>query len=295
MESKNTKMADQFVSKRREKAIIIGSTVLVLAALTIAGLYVSNTAQSQDLILQDMTGIEENLTEDSFPVAEEETENAQEVEDVESSTVENPGRTGSTASSSASGNKASGSTQISSTLQTTDELTVEDISEGELLEEGVLAEEMLAETVEEMMYSFTGDGMIWPIMVDYEILIPYSMDKAVYFTTLDQYKYSPAMVLSAEVGTPVFAVSAGKVISRYWDEETGWTYEMDLGGGFTAYYGQLDNLSMIKEEDTYVAAGDLLGYVAEPTKYYSMEGSNLYFAMEKDGTPVYPMDYLGQE
>ncbi|MCD8131264.1 MAG: M23 family metallopeptidase [Lachnospiraceae bacterium] len=295
MESKNTNMADQFVSRRRERAIIAGSTVLVLAALTIAGLYVSNTAQSQDLILQDMTGIEENLTEDSFPVAEEEAENMQEVEDVESSTVENPGRTGSSASSSASGSKTSSSTQVTSTLQTTDELTADGVSEGELMEEDILTEEMLAETVEEMMYSFTGDGMIWPIMTDYEILIPHSMDKAVYFTTLDQYKYSPAMVLSAEVGTPVFAVSAGKVISRYWDEETGWTYEMDLGGGFTAYYGQLDASSMDKAEDTYVAAGDLLGYVAEPTKYYSLEGSNLYFAMEKDGTPVYPMDYLGQE
>ncbi|MCD8327390.1 MAG: M23 family metallopeptidase [Lachnospiraceae bacterium] len=292
MESKNTNMADQFVSRRRERAIIVGSTLLVLAALTIAGLYVSNMARSQDLILQDMTGMEENLTEEFSLAAEEETDD---IEDVDSSTVENPGRTGSSGTVSSSGSKSSASTQqITSTLQTTDEITADGIAEGELMEE-TLTDEMLAETVEEMMYSFTGSDMIWPIAEEYEVLIPYSMDSAVYFTTLDQYKYSPAMVLSAEVGTPVYAVSAGKVISRYWNEETGWTYEMDLGGGFTAYYGQLDISSMEKAEDTYVVAGDLLGYVAEPTKYYSLEGSNLYFAMEKDGTPVYPLDYLGQE
>ena len=117
------------------------------------------------------------------------------------------------------------------------------------------------------------------------------MDKAVYFETLDQYKYSPAMVISAEVGTPVYAVSAGKITRRYWDYETGWTYEMDLGGGFKAYYGQLDNMQ--KAEDTYVVAGDVLGYVAAPTKYYSEEGSNLYFAMTKNDQPVYPKDYMG--
>ncbi|MCD7807489.1 MAG: M23 family metallopeptidase [Lachnospiraceae bacterium] len=294
MESKNTNTGAQFVSKKREKAIIVGSTLLVLAALTVAGLYVSRTARTQDLILQDMTGMEENLIGDS-PLTAEGTEMSGDVEDVDSSTVENPGRTGSGGTVSSSGSKISAATQSTSALQTGEELTAEGIVDGELMESGDLTDEMLAEAVEEMMYSFTGTDMIWPIMVDYDVLIPYSMDKAVYFTTLDQYKYSPAMILSAGVGTPVFAVSAGKVISRYWDEETGWTYEMDLGGGFTAYYGQLDVASMEKTEDTYVVAGDLLGYVTEPTKYYSLEGSNLYFAMEKDGTPVYPMDYLGQE
>ena len=41
-----------------------------------------------------------------------------------------------------------------------------------------------------------------------------------------------------------------------------------------------------------VSRGDLLGFVSEPTKYYSVEGSNLYFQMLKDGEPVNPMDYL---
>ena len=33
-------------------------------------------------------------------------------------------------------------------------------------------------------------------------------------------------------------------------------------------------------------------YIAQPTKYYSTEGTNLYFAMKKDGEPIDPIEYL---
>jgi len=32
--------------------------------------------------------------------------------------------------------------------------------------------------------------------------------------------------------------------------------------------------------------------VGEPTKYYTLEGSNLYFQLLKDDDPVNPMDFL---
>ena len=41
-----------------------------------------------------------------------------------------------------------------------------------------------------------------------------------------------------------------------------------------------------------VEQGELLGYVSEPTKYYCEEGSNLYFAMKKDGQVTDPCLYL---
>ena len=41
-----------------------------------------------------------------------------------------------------------------------------------------------------------------------------------------------------------------------------------------------------------VEKGEVIGYIAEPTKYYSTEGSNLYFAMTKEEDPVNPMNYL---
>ena len=38
--------------------------------------------------------------------------------------------------------------------------------------------------------------------------------------------------------------------------------------------------------------GDLLGYVAEPTKYYAVEGTNVFFEFLKDGVPVDALDFL---
>ena len=65
---------------------------------------------------------------------------------------------------------------------------------------------------------------------------------------------------------------------------------MELGSGYEAVYGQLKELE-VKEGDM-VDAGALIGYVSEPTKYYTVEGSNLYFQLLKDGKPVDPMEYL---
>ena len=42
----------------------------------------------------------------------------------------------------------------------------------------------------------------------------------------------------------------------------------------------------------YVEAGHVLGYLAEPTKYFAVEGCNLYFELLKDGLPVDPVEYF---
>ena len=287
MDNKNTDKITQFETKLREKnkkkerAIITTSAVFVLAALTLTGMYINNNQEPENPIVENITGLQEDLSGGLMQTPElDQTENLQVVD---SGTVENPGRTGNTTESEDTVEDTKKPATRSSNTLTTEQ--TEETTEP-------LTEEAMSGVVEGMTFSFSGVNMLWPISLENEILIPYSMDKAVYFETLDQYKYNPAMVISAEVGTPVAAVSAGRITGRYWDYETGWTYEMDLGGGFKAYYGQLEYLQ--KAEDTYVAAGDILGYVANPTMYYSKEGSNLYFAMTKDGEPVYPMDYVGE-
>lgn len=287
MDNKNTDKITQFETKLREKnkkkerAIITTSAVFVLAALTLTGMYINNNQEPENPIVENITGLQEDLSGGLMQTPElDQTENLQVVD---SGTVENPGRTGNTTESDDTVEDTKKPATRSSNALTTEQ--TEETTEP-------LTEEAMSGVALGMTFSFSGVNMLWPISLENEILIPYSMDKAVYFETLDQYKYNPAMVISAEVGTPVAAVSAGRITGRYWDYETGWTYEMDLGGGFKAYYGQLEYLQ--KAEDTYVAAGDILGYVANPTMYYSKEGSNLYFAMTKDGEPVYPMDYVGE-
>lgn len=146
-----------------------------------------------------------------------------------------------------------------------------------------------AETPVEPSVDFTEESLMeWPI--NGEILLDYSMDKTVYYPTLDVYKYSPAIVIGTEVNTPVMAVANSQVVSIVSNEETGTTVTMDMGNGYQAVYGQLKEVAL--EEGAVVEGGTVLGYVSEPTKYYSSEGSNLYFALTKDGSPLDPMMYL---
>ena len=167
-------------------------------------------------------------------------------------------------------------------------------SSDELADGGELAaeEESVAagsDLVEGKALTFSADNHLrWP--VDGDVLLNYSMDKSIYFSTLNQYKYHPAVVIAAELGSEVRSAARGKVSQIRNDEETGTTLTMELGNGYEAIYGQLADLT-VEEGDT-IEAGTLIGYVGEPTKYYTLEGSNLYFQLLKDDDPVNPMDFL---
>lgn len=130
--------------------------------------------------------------------------------------------------------------------------------------------------------------MEWP--VNGNILLDYNMDQTIYFPTLDQYKLNPAIAVQAVEGAPVLASVPGTVYSIEENAQTGTTVTMELGSGYQAVYGQLKDLAV--EEGQTVEKDDVIGYIAAPTKYYSEEGSNLYFAMKKDGEPVDPIAYL---
>lgn len=151
--------------------------------------------------------------------------------------------------------------------------------------------EVVAETsapVQPELHFDAATDLSWPLQGN--VILNYNMDQTVYFATLDQYKYNPAVILQAAVNTPVNAVASGEVVSIETSEETGLTMTVDMGDGYSARYGQLKEVP--KNQGDYVDSGEILGYVSEPTKYYSVEGSNLYFQLLKDDQPVNPMEYL---
>ena len=129
-------------------------------------------------------------------------------------------------------------------------------------------------------------------MKDGDVLLDYSMDSTIYFPTLEQYRCNPAMVISGNVNDKVFAMATGKITDIQENEETGCTVIQDLGDGYAAVYGQLKELNFAKGDTP--EAGQVLGYVSEPTKYYTTEGSNVYFQLKKDGKAVDPKEYLPQ-
>lgn len=167
----------------------------------------------------------------------------------------------------------------------------------ETVEEDSSVSEEAEETTEETqtaalalpVVDFSEDTLMeWP--VNGNILIDYSMDQTTYFPTLDQYRLSPAIAVQAVESAPVVAAVNGTVFSIEEDVKTGNTLTMELGNGYQAIYGQLKDIT-VSEGET-VTKGTIIGYISEPTKYYDVEGSNLYFAMKKDGEPIDPIAYL---
>ncbi len=128
----------------------------------------------------------------------------------------------------------------------------------------------------------------WPVMGN--VVLDYSMDSTIYFPTLDQYKCNPALVIQGEVSSPVYAPANARVTEVGVNEEIGNYLMLDLGNEYTAICGQLKEVTAVEGE--YLEKGQLLGYVAEPTKYYTVEGSNLYFQMNHQGSAIDPLDYL---
>ena len=131
-------------------------------------------------------------------------------------------------------------------------------------------------------------SMLWPVRGN--IVLDYNMESTIYFPTLDQYKCNPGLVIQSAVSEPVYAPANARVLETGFNEEIGNYLKLDLGNDYTAICGQLKEVSAVEGE--YLEQGQLMGYVAEPTKYYSVEGSNLFLeVLHKDKT-VDPLDYL---
>ena len=134
------------------------------------------------------------------------------------------------------------------------------------------------------------EQLAWPM--EGKVILNFSMDQTVYFQTLKQYQYNPALIISGKVNDKVCSACEGKVVSVLNDAKTGTTLTLDIGDGYQAVYGQLKEIPVATGE--YVAKGQCIGYLAEPTKYYLSEGPNLYFQVLQEGNPVNPQDYLEQ-
>ena len=244
-----------------------------------------DTAQSEntDDIFAGEDGISQTESE-SQPSLKEENQDDVEMTSGDGNTLVNPN--GDMNENTVDKNKAEVAVNVdkSSDVNSTDgePADVEDTDAGEAMD--VSASAINLPTV-----NFSEDTLMeWP--VNGNILLDYSMDQTTYFPTLDQYRLNPAIAVGAVEGAPVVAAVNGTVYSVEQDAQTGTTVTMELGNGYQAVYGQLTDLT-VSEGDT-IKKGTTIGYIAQPTKYYSTEGTNLYFEMKKDGEPIDPIAYL---
>ena len=275
----------------KERILMVASAVLVLGSLTATGLWLGRDRSNQDEgYVVDLSAIENNTAaglndENGVNLAENVTQGASPADDLDydpyfqetnSQKVENPDESESDSMSEGTGQESASGDKKN---QETNEQEEAD------QEENTTA---LSTAMQPALTFSDSDTLVWPIVGN--ILINYSMDKTVYFPTLQQYKYNPAIIIQANEGDLITAATAGKVSSVFTDPQIGNGITMELGGGYEATYGQLTNI--LVSEGSYVAAGDVIAEVAAPTKYYSVEGTNVYFKLTKDGEPVNPMTKL---
>ncbi len=283
----------------KERIVMAASSVIVLGALTATGLWMGGSSETKDEgYVVDLSTIENETQmagEQDVRVAENITEDTGFGDDLDydpyfqetnSAKVENPDQSKSTSMSEGDLAQEVETAEIPAAEET--ETVVE--SAAQMVAEGELQEDAPAiSTAMQPTLSFSDDDtLVWPIVGN--VLINFSMDKTIYFKTLDQYKYNPAIVIQANEGDMVTAAAAGKVTSVFEDAQIGNGVKMDLGNGYEVTYGQLQNI--LVSEGSYVSMGDLIAEVAAPTKYYSVEGTNVYFMLTKDGEPVNPMSKL---
>ncbi len=255
---------------RKRKPLNVSLGICALAVVAMAGMYAIGRQETQTEILPEVETPLEIAEEIEEPVEVAETEKVVEIEEVlEKKELVTDG-------AELESDFLAVETGDVETQNKVEEIVVEQVSTTNVIAE-------IAPT-----FNIEEDQLVWPISGN--ILLDYSMDQTIFFPTLEQYKYNPAVIIAGEEGTAVMCGAAGIVSSIEVLDQTGTTMTVDLGNGYEAIYGQLKELT-VAEGDT-VAEGQTLGYVSSPTVYYTTEGSNVYFQVKKDGESIDPMSLL---
>lgn len=266
---------------KKEKIIMLVSSAFVMAALTATGIYLKNKTEQErnDEYNVDFGKLENNVSDKYADLAEGVEDIKPQLQTpIELALEEAPVL-----------DDELDYMPLESSLVGESEVTA--VGSGQIENPGLVNETAMEIVEEELptvsapVLSFAEDkGLVRP--VEGEILMHYNMDNTVYFKTLDQYKYNPAVVFAASEGSPVTACAKGQVVKIYNNEEIGVAVVLDLGNGYEATYGQLATYSVGIGD--YVEENQVFATVGRPTKYYVEEGNNLYFALEKDGVAVNP-------
>lgn len=256
---------------KKEKFVMLASSLLVLSALTLTGVYVKERARIQNENSADLSR-EESV--------EENTEAADNSAPVNVGTAVNPGMNEDALESEFGVYKGH--------VQGMPAGTEDERNEDAKGEEAV-SEETVNTSAESPALSFSKEeGLVWPIVG--KVLINYSMDKTVYFPTLQQYKYNPALMIQATEGENITAAADGRVSKIYNDSQYGNCVSVELGDGYELTYGQLGDIQL--KEGDYMQVGDVIGTVAAPTKYFAVEGANVYFKLTLNGEPCDPLNQM---
>ena len=266
-----------FLSFLKEKSFIIVLTLMLVSAGTMAALFSlggedpaeeHQISQQEELPKETTSEKDEKITEEKQPTELKENKTTTRTTIIKNSTDTNKEVPKDTSASES----AAITVELEDQYLEAEEMA--EVSGTDVVAEGFLEAELLS--------------LNWP--VSGEVILEFSMDHSIYFPTLAQYQYNPAMIISASEGTEVLTAAAGTVTEVGKTNEYGHYVTMDLGDGFEITYGQLFDITT--EVGEILEAGQRIAMVAYPTRNYSVEGDNLYLQLTQDGVPVDPELYL---
>lgn len=272
------------------RAVTVAFSLCLLAVVAMIGMYtVGKSEQKQAELERQVAEAEQKRAEEQ--AKQEEARKAQEIEEEREAEQRQEAASASAKrqmeteeKEKSQENSVIDGAELESDFQSVETEIAENIVIDEM--EEAVSDAMAEEPT--LSFSAETDKLFWPIAGN--VLLDYSMDKTIYFSTLNQYKYNPAVIIQGSQDASVMCAAQGRVTAVETLDETGTTVTMDIGDGYELVYGQLKELT-VKEGD-YRKAGETIGYVSEPTKYYAQEGCNVYFAVRKDGESVDPMTLL---
>ena len=126
-----------------------------------------------------------------------------------------------------------------------------------------------------------------------QVLQAYAMEQLMYNTTTRDWRTHDGVDLAAPVGTDVQAARKGTVLSVTEDAYYGTTVQLQHAGGYTTTYCGLAQQVPVKAGDT-VAAGQVIGTVADTIVPETALESHLHFSVCKDSEYVDPAGFLYQ-
>lgn len=126
-----------------------------------------------------------------------------------------------------------------------------------------------------------------------EIVMDYSIDKAIFDITLEQYRTNDSISIGAAKGSDVTASADGTVSKIYTDIENGTTVVIDHKNGWQTTYSQLEKDTAVSEGDT-VTSGQKIGVVATPSSYSVLLGDHIDFSVAQNGESVDPKLVLAE-
>ena len=265
-----------FLTFLKEKSFLIVLTLMLVSAGTMAALFAfdekgqtESTEQAKQVEIQTKTSLVKEVQEEVNLTPSESAKVLPKTK-VTKRTTENPDQI------------------LENTASNTQNAVLEAELEDQFLEAEEMAEVSTADVVAEGFSEGALISLEWPVEGD--VILPFSMDQSVYFKTLAQYQYNPAMLIGVPEGTEVLSCAPGTVTEVGKSNEYGHYVTVDLGDGYMMTYGQLFDIST--EAGEQLETGERIAMVAYPTRNYLEEGDNLYLKLTQNGTPVNPELYL---